>query len=191
MEIPSKIFWTGNEEKAFREGMEKFKCSSTPYIDILRDQDYRILRNRSNVDLKDKARILGIKVMVRISADDDVNGLREIHQQVMAAKINEGNKKKRREIIERRITSADIRGWTFRLRWTNTEELALIEGYNKYSSEGCKLPWAMILKDPDYSVILQNRNNKHWKDKMINIKRKNAELIRLKELRKNRVDNGH
>jgi hypothetical protein len=177
LENPLRTLWTDGEVKALREGLERYKGSSTPYGDILRDEDYRILRNKgcTNTSLRDKARNLGIKNMVRVSDDDDVNDLVENSLQVMAAKRVAKKKRKRTEITERRKECAES-DWSPRLRWTDAEEEALIEGYNEYISTGCKLLWAMILKDPEYSEILQNRNNVNLKDKMRNLRRKFAEL---------------
>lgn len=177
LENPLRTLWTDDEVKALREGLERYTGSSTPYGDIIRDKDYRIFwdKGRTNTSLRDKARNLGIKNMVRVSDDDDVYDLVENSLQVMAAKRFAKKKRKRSEIIERRKESAES-DWSPRLRWTDAEEQALIEGYNKYISTGCKILWAMILKDPEYSEILQNRNNVNLKDKMRNLQRNIAEL---------------
>lgn len=152
VEGPLRVLWTGDQVKALTEGFDKYKDSGTRWAHIKNDRDYRdILGNKSNVDLKDKARNLkmgklsGIvrsqprrasRRVIDSEDDDDKDG--EQDDSVFI-------KRRRSEEIDE-----EVQPRLKRIDWTKAEEEALVEGHTEYINKGCKVRWSMILKDDRY-----------------------------------------
>jgi hypothetical protein len=175
-EDPLRIPWTEIQVKALTEGFDRYKDSESLWANIKKDRAYHdILRNKSNVALKDKARNLGKngdismgRSEARRALGDDDEDNEESDEGEEDDKEEDGRWIKRRKINEGIYLRPE------RTRWTDVEEEALVEGYKKYTNEGCKLPWAMILKDDKFGIILENRSNINLKDKMRNLRRRSS-----------------
>lgn len=98
------------------------------------------------------------------AADSDDKGTSVDEIDYALKKTIEGKKKRQSKMIPSRAVLAKPDGK--RMRWTEAEDEALINGMIKYKDTA----WAKICDDPDFSDTLKYRSNRDLKDRYVNLR---------------------
>ncbi len=99
-----------------------------------------------------------------MAADSDDEGTSVDEIDYALKKTIEGKKKRQSKMIPSRAVLAKPDGK--RMRWTEAEDEALINGMIKYKDTA----WAKICDDPDFSDTLKYRSNRDLKDRYVNLR---------------------